>query len=285
MTVSFCRCIGASLAVSLLLATTANAQSPLDRSWTILQTGLSEKNTDNRAASVHLLGMLAGDPKASQLAMKALSDEKPEVREAATAALGGIKDRSSIPALKDTIQNDKDAGVVLGAARALIAMNDPFGYGVFYAVLTGEKKSGASLMEEQKKMLKDPKRLAQFGFEQGVGFVPFGGIGLTVVKSLTKDDVSPVRAAAAKVLADDPDPKSLAALEQATGDTSWTVQVAAIAAIAQRHDMTTLSTLEMRLDDPKDAVRYTAAAAIISLNDAKNARPPAKRTSKRASKH
>ena len=279
------RCIGASLVLPMLFAAMANAQSALDRSWTILQAGVSDKNTENRTASVHLLGMLAGDSRASQLAIKALSDERPEVREAATAALGGINDPSSIPALKDIIQNDKDAGVVLGAARALIAMNDPFGYGVFYAVLTGEKKSGAGLMEEQKKMLKDPKKLAQFGFEQGVGFVPFGGIGLTVVKSLTKDDVSPVRAAAAKVLAADPDPKSLAALEQATGDASWIVQVAAIAAIAQRHDMTTLSTLEMRLDDPKEAVRYTAAAAIICLNDVRNAKPPAKRAPKRPSRH
>jgi HEAT repeat protein len=224
--------------------------------------------------------MLTGNTKAEQLALKALADEKPDVREAATAALGGLKEKSSIPELKQVIQSDKEATVVLGAARALIAMNDPFGYGVFYAVLTGEKKSGASLMEDQKKMLKDPRKLAQFGFEQGVGFVPFGGIGLTVVKSLTKDDVSPVRAAAAKMLAADPDLKSLAALEEATGDPSWIVQVAAIAAIAQRNDMTTMSTLEMRLDDPKEAVRYTAAAAIIHLNDVKNAKPVVKRGAK-----
>ena len=280
----FCR-VAASLVVLTFFTTGAFAQATLDRSWTILQSGLSDKNTENRTASVHLLGMLTGNAKASQLAIKALSDEKPEVREAATAALGSLKEKSSIPELKDVIQNDKEAGVVLGAARALIAMNDPFGYGVFYAVLTGEKKSGASLMEDQKKMLKDPKKLAQFGFEQGIGFVPFGGIGLTVVKSLTKDDVSPVRAAAAKVLAADPDPKSLAALEAATGDSSWIVQVAAIAAIAQRNDMTTISTLEMRLDDPKEAVRYTAAAAIIHLNDVKNTKPITKRGTKTLATH
>jgi HEAT repeat protein len=281
----FCRF---AVSAALLTFSTAEAlpQSTLDRSWTILESGLSDKNTENRTAAVHLLGMLTGDAKASQLAKKALSDEKPEVREAATDALGSLKERSSVPELKDVIQNDKEAAVVLGAARALIAMDDPLGYGVFYAVLTGEKKSGAGLMEDQKKMLRDPKKLAQFGFVQGVGFVPFGGIGLTVIKSLTKDDVSPVRAAAAKVLAADPDPKSLAALEAATGDPSWIVQVAAIAAIAQRNDQTTISTLEMRLDEPKEAVRYTAAAAIIHLNDVKNVKPAVvKRRMRSSSKH
>jgi hypothetical protein len=139
-------------------------------------------------------------------------------------------------------------------------------------------------MEEQKKMLHDPKKLAQFGFEQGVGFVPFGGIGLTVVKTLTKDDTSPVRAAAAKILANDPDVKSLAALEQATGDQSWIVQVAALAAIAQRNDVTALSTVAIRLDEPKDAVHCTAAAAYIHLTDVKNSPKPATPAKRRPSK-
>lgn len=239
----------------------------MDKAWAVLQSGLSDKNTENRATAVRLLGILPEDNKARQLSLNALSDEKPEVREAATDALGRLKVTSAIPQLQDLIQHDKEALVVLGAARALIAMDDPIGYGVFYAVLTGEKKSGGGLMEDQKKMLKDPQKLAQFGFEQGVGFVPFGGLGLTVVRSLRKDDVSPVRAAAAKILASDPDPKSLAALEAACRDNSWQVQVAAIAAIAQRNDKSALSTVEMYLDAPKEAVRYTAAAAVIHLND------------------
>jgi len=278
MSFSFSR-LSVCLALTLLPSTVAFCQKSLDKSWTVLESGLSDKNIENRATAVRLLGMLVGDEKAPTLAIKALSDERPEVREAATEAIGAIKAKSATEELRNIIQTDKEPGVILGAARALLAMNDPYGYNVFYAVLTGEKKSGGSLMDEQKKMLHDPKKLAQFGFEQGVGFVPFGGIGLTLVKTLTKDDASPVRAAAAKILANDPDVKSLGALEAATGDQSWIVQVAAIAAIAQRNDQTTISTLEIRLDEPKEAVRYTAAAAIIHLNDVKNAKPaaPAKR--------
>jgi HEAT repeat protein len=276
MSFSFSR-LSVCLALTLLPSTAAFGQKSLDKSWTVLESGLSDKNVENRATAVRLLGMLVGNEKAPTI--KALSDERPEVREAATEAIGAIKAKSATEELRNIIQTDKDPGVILGAARALLAMNDPYGYNVFYAVLTGEKKSGGSLMDEQKKMLHDPKKLAQFGFEQGVGFVPFGGIGLTLVKTLTKDDASPVRAAAAKILANDPDVKSLGALEAATGDQSWIVQVAAIAAIAQRNDQTTVSTLELRLDEPKEAVRYTAAAAIIHLNDVKNAKPatPAKR--------
>ena len=148
-------------------------------------------------------------------------------------------------------------------------------------MLTGEKKSSAGLMEEQKKMLKDPKKLAQFGFEQGVGFIPFGGMGFNVVRTLTKDDVSPVRAAAAKVLANDSDIKTLAALERATTEDSWLVRAAAIDAIRLRHDPSVMPTLKPRLDDTRPEVRYAAAAAIIHIHDAGGANSAPKVKDKR----
>ena len=89
----------------------------------------------------------------------------------------------------------------MAGARSLIALGHPTGYAVYYAVLTGEKKSGGALLDEQKKMLKDPKKMAEFGFEQGIGYIPFAGIGLGAFKTVTKDDASPMRAAAAKILA------------------------------------------------------------------------------------
>src|SRR5882762_8317679 len=64
------------------------------------------------------------------------------------------------------------------------------------------------MMKDQKKRLKDPKKIAQFGFEQGIGFIPFAGGGMGVFKAVTKDAAAPVRAAAAKILAKDPDAKS-----------------------------------------------------------------------------
>lgn len=253
--------------------------SPVERSWALLEANTTAKSPETRAASVRALGMLTSNQRATALALKALADEDYDVRVAATDALGEQKALSAKERLHETIKTDKEPAVILGAARALLAMNDEFGYNVFYAVLTGEQKSGASLMDEQKKMLHDPKKLAQMGFEQGINFVPFGGIGLMVVKTLTKDDSSPVRAAAAKVLAADADVKSLGALEAATHDKSWIVQVAAIAAIAQRNDQTTVSTLELALNDPNAVVQSTAAAAVLHLNDVKQSTPAQNSTS------
>ena len=131
-------------------------------------------------------------------------------------------------------------------------------------------KSGASLMENQRRMLSDPKKLANFGFEQGVGFIPFGGLSLGVFRSLRRDDVSPIRAAAAEVLITDPDPRTTEALKTAVADRSWVVRAAAIDALGKRNNPSVIPALEPALDDGREAVRYAAAAAIIRLNDVKN---------------
>ena len=116
-------------------------------------------------------------------------------------------------------------------------------------------------------MLSDPKKMAQFGFETGVGFIPFGGLGYGIFKTFTKDDVSPVRAAAAQVLAKDPDPKSGQALVDATTDKSWMVRAAALDALAERGERSLEPKIVGCLDDDKTVVKYTAAAAVISLSE------------------
>jgi HEAT repeat protein len=119
-------------------------------------------------------------------------------------------------------------------------LGDPFGYNVYYAILTGERKSGQGLLDQQKKMLSDPKKMAKFGFAQGIGFVPFGAIGYGAFKRATKDDSSPVRAGAA-----------------------------ALDAISRRGDPDLSPKIEFALNDGRSVVRYTAAAAIIHLEDVK----------------
>jgi HEAT repeat protein len=236
----------------------------------VLQAGLSNSNTDNRTVATRLLGGLTKNAQAQDLALKALSDNRPEVRAAAAEALGNMQAKSAIPQLQTLVQTERDAGVAIAAGRALVALGDPLGYAVYYAILTGERKSGASLMENQRKMLSDPKKLANFGFEQGVGFIPFGGLSLGVFRSLRRDDVSPIRAAAAEVLITDPDPRTTEALKTAVADRSWVVRAAAIDALGKRNNPSVIPALEPALDDGREAVRYAAAAAIIRLNDVKN---------------
>jgi HEAT repeat protein len=123
------------------------------------------------------------------------------------------------------------------------------------------------LVQAQLDRLKDPKKVVQLGFEQGIGFVPYGGIGVAAYKA-AKNDNSHVRAAAARFLALDPDPMSGDALIQiALADNSAVVRQAALDAIAERGDSSRIERLQRNLRDPKTAVRYRTAATILHLSD------------------
>ena len=242
------------------------AAQPLpDRAWSILSGGLSDESAEQRTKAARALGLIANNQKARQMAEKALSDPKPEVRAAAADSLGQMGAKASAPKLVEVIKSEKDTAVVFAAAGSLYALGDPRAYNFYYAVLTGERKSGESLLESQTKMLKDRKALAQMGLQAGLGFVPFGSLGYTVLKTATKDDVSPVRAAAAQKLIRDADPDTVKALMAAAADDKWMVRAAVLNAIAQRGDPKLLKAVEPRLADENDTVRFTAAGAVLRL--------------------
>jgi HEAT repeat protein len=260
-------CTAATVISLLAAAAPLVAQTAAEKAWAVLQAGLVDKDVSQRATAVRVLGLLEGNPKAAELALTALHDEKPEVRTAAAIALGRLGGKSAAPKLVETIKGEKDVAVVMAGARSLVALGDSAGYAVYYAVLTGERKTGGSLLDEQKKMLSDPKKMAQFGFEQGIGFIPFASLGYGVLKKAKSDDTSLIRAAAAKILAADEDPKSSDALVVAAADKSWIVRAAALDALSQRDDPAVMSRIELRLADESEAVRFTAAAAIVHLQD------------------
>lgn len=252
--------------VLMLLACAAGlqAQTPVEKSWTILSNAAKDKNADDRSRSIQALGVISGDARARSLAIAAFKDEKEEVRAAACDALGEMKAKEAEPELKAALK-DPATVVVFAAANALFTMGDPLAYQVYYAVLTGEKKSGDTLMESQMKMLKDPKALSKMGLEAGIGFIPFGGMAYSAFKMVKADSVSPVRAAAALKIALDPDPKSGIALSNATKDPKWIVRAGVVDAIAKRNDPALLPCLTPLLEDENDIVRYNAAAAIIHI--------------------
>jgi HEAT repeat protein len=92
-----------------------------------------------------------------------------------------------------------------------------------------------------------------------------------LITSVSSTRSKPVRAAAAKVLAKDPDPATTQALIAAAGDKSWIVQTAALEALAKRGDRSVLQTVEQYLSDERDAVKFTAAAAVVRLGAIKAA--------------
>jgi HEAT repeat protein len=231
-----------------------------------LRDALKDENADKRAKAVRSLGLLPGNAEAEKAATSALKDEKPSVRLAAAAALGSMHAEHATGELEEVL-DDPEPTVVLAAANSLLLLHDDAGYDVYYAVLTGERRANKGLIKEQLDTLKDKKKMAELGFEEGIGFIPFAGIGYEIIKTVAKDDTSPVRAAAAKKLAHDPNPDSAGALVTATTDKNWAVRAAALEAISQRGDRSLVPRIVASLDDDKDVVRLTAAACIAHLSD------------------
>src|SRR2546422_1736802 len=182
-----------------------------------------------------------------------------------------MNSRRSIPKLKKAL-DDKNPAVALAAAHSLHLMRNNSAYEVYSEILAKQRKGGKGLISSQMSTFSDPKKVAQLGFEEGIGFIPFAGIGWRAVKGVRKDDSSPVRAASARVLAEDPDPGTTKVLAEQAGDKSWIVRAAARQALAKRGDPSALDAVELYLMDEKDVVRYTAAAATLRLLAVQEAR-------------
>jgi HEAT repeat protein len=244
----------------------ATPKTPRENAWGILREALQDDNADKRAKAVRALGLLPRNAEAEKAAIAALKDDKTSVRLAAAAALGSIHDAKATSELEKVL-DDSEPVVVLAVANSLLLLHDDAGYDIYYDVLTGERHANKGLIKGQLDSLKDKKKMAELGFEEGIGFIPYAGIGYEIFKTVTKDDSSPVRAAAAKKLARDPNPDSGKALMTATTDKNWTVRAAALEAIAERGDRSLVPKITAALDDDKDLVRFMAAACIAHLSD------------------
>jgi HEAT repeat protein len=234
------------------------------KAWDILRIGAREGNFDKRANAIQALGLISGDADAAQLAEEALKDKEPTVRAAAAKALGAMTSTKSIPRLQEAL-SDKDISVCLAAAHSLIKLNENSGYELYYDVLVGERKGGTSLIAGQLNDLKTPERAVKFAFDQGIGFVPYAGYGMEAVHAWKKRSTSPTRAAAARELAKDPDPRTSHALAMAVSDKNWVIRAAALEAIAKRGDPALLESAAQEMADKKDIVRFSAAAAVLHL--------------------
>jgi hypothetical protein len=65
--------------------------------------------------------------------------------------------------------------VVLAASNSLLLPHDDAGYDVYYDVLTGERHARKGLIKGQLDSLKDKKKMAELGLEEGIGFMPLCG--------------------------------------------------------------------------------------------------------------
>jgi HEAT repeat protein len=241
------------------------AVSGQQKAWAMFESAAKSKNATQRTIGVRALGLLRENARARKLAEGALDDDKPDVRAAAATALGQMHAIESVAKLQKLLQDDR-ISVVMAAAHSLRDLKDnTSAYSIYYDVLTGERK-GDSLVAQQMDTLHNPKELALIGLEQGIGYVPFAGIGWDAWRYTHKKDPHPVRAVAATLLAHDPDPLTGAALiKAALNDKDWIVRAAALEAIAERGDPSLEEKIEISLLDANAHVRYTAAATVIRL--------------------
>ncbi len=250
----------------LLAQKSTDIETPKHKAWDMLQTAIASKKTTERTNGVRALGLIRDDVRARKLAEDALEDRSFEVRAAAATALGQMHATESIPRLQHALQDPK-VPVVMAAAHSLRDLkDDASAYAVYYDLLTGGRKSGDGLVAKQLATLQDPKELAKIGISEGVGFVPFAGIGWDAWRTMHKKDPNPVRAVAATYLAHDPDPATAKALLKATHDKNWIVRAAAVEAIAQRGDASLSPKVQLSFSDKNAKVRYSAAAAVIRLS-------------------
>ena len=154
-------CVSLLTALCLLSVGIDASPAPANtaRAWTMLEEGAASASEDTRARAVESLGLLVKDDRARKLAESKLLDQQPAVRAAAATALGQIELKAATPALT-TALHDTEAGVVFASASSLLRLGDATAYRVYYAVLTGERKTREPLLESQLKMLEPPPQPA-----------------------------------------------------------------------------------------------------------------------------
>src|SRR5258708_36686441 len=109
----------------------------------------------------------------------------------------------------------------MSVAHSLIQINENTGFELYYDVLVGEKKGGCSLIAGQLNDLKTPERAIKFAFDQGIGFVPYGGYGMQAVHAWQKTRTSPTPLRAPRALAESPVPLPTRPLGQAASCHDW----------------------------------------------------------------
>jgi HEAT repeat protein len=251
------------------IAAEPRQMNPRDQAWQVLREGLADDKTANRTSAVQALSLVSNNLRAEQLAERALRDDHESVRAAAATTLGQQHATRAIPALKEALA-DKEVTVVLAATYSLYTLKDKTAFSIYYAILMRDKKASEGMVQAQLDRLKDPKKMAELGVQEGLGFVPFGGMGFEAYRQLSKRNESPARAAAARFLAHDPDPVSQdALLQSALADESENVRKASLDALAERGNPACIERLVKNLSDDKAAVRYRTAAVIIHLSSVK----------------
>ncbi len=257
----------------------ANADST---AWDLLHQGLSDGGTARRIQALTALGSIGPTTHVVDLLEAGLGDKEVTVRMTAAAALGEVQARAARPRLRQALDDDS-AEVEFAAAQALWNMGDQTGRDILWGVLAGERKSGPGFIQGEvrtaKNKLHDPMALAKIGINEAAGLLGPFSIGVWFGEELLKDKGAAARTACARLLATDPDARSLQELESNLTDKSAAVRAAVVRAIGQRGAAPDIAKVEPVMNDGNDGVRLMAAAAVVRLSEpARPSRRAAKKT-------
>jgi HEAT repeat protein len=251
-------------------ATLSTTSTPEDRdreAWRILTDAAGDaKRPQTRIQALAALGML-NSPRSAKLIVNAMGDPDLDVRTAAALAAGQTKDRDLTTNLRDLL-DDKEPQVAFTAAMTLWKMGDKSGEDILMAVVDGERKAGANLINGTEhnisKELHDPAAMAKLGALQGASMLlgPFG-YGITAYEYIHKSGGDLSRVAAIEQISQektDPIHKELIA---ALRDKDPSVRAAAAKALVDYRDKSTSMAIYPLFVDPKYPVRLTSAAAYL----------------------
>jgi HEAT repeat protein len=246
------------------------AADPESTAWDLLNHGLSDGGSARRVQAVTALGSLGPTARAVNLVEVGLADKDVLVRQAAAAVLGEMPAREAIPRLRQAL-DDISAEVSFAAAQSLWKMGDQSGREILWGVLGGERKTGPGMVEgkirDAKKTIHSPATMARLSINEAAGLLGPFSIGVWFAEDIIKDKGAVARALSAKLLATDPDPRSIQELADALDDKSAAVRAMAARSLGQRATRADIPKLEPALEDGNDGVRFLAAAAIIRLSE------------------
>lgn len=262
------------IACSIAAAASLLAQDAQQAARQVLNTSLHSGDVDHRRQALAAIGTIGGqDEQAVRAAIESLQDKSSSVRQSAALALGEMKSREAIPALRQAL--DDNGEVAFAAAKALSEIGDESGRDVLITVLAGERKDispglMANAIHKGKSKLSNPGGLVLTGAQDATGAM-FGPASLVI--PAVKDTIelrgkgAPGRAAAAAFLARDPDPYAIPLLEWALNDDNQFVRLEAAKGLGQRGNAGSIAKLQPLLNDPHNIVRDIAAASIIRITD------------------
>jgi HEAT repeat protein len=260
--------------LSAVAVAAADGSQPAPPPWDVIDRGLQSHDFEHRRQTLAALGTIPGSSAEAvrRVENALLHDGDGRVRREAALALGRMGASSSIPALRQAL--DDHGEVAFAAAKSLTDLGDSSGRDTLIAVVAGKRSTSPGMMtnmvREAQHRVKHPEELLLMGAENAAGtmFAP-AAMGMAAIEQTAhlRTSGSPARASAVAYLAKDPDPYAVTLLEWALQDDSKLVRLEAAKGLGARGSADSIGKLEPLLQDDHNAVRTMAAAAIIRLRD------------------